>query len=71
MEEQTKRFIKRERIRREMMKTKAGETICLQDWQIAILLDWIKELEREVTEHGNQNGKKADRKGTFGGYGRW
>lgn len=40
--------IKRERIRRELMRTKPGETICLQDWQIDILLEWIKELEERV-----------------------
>ena len=40
--------IKRERIRRELMRTKDGETICLQDWQIEILLEWIKELEERV-----------------------
>lgn len=40
--------IKRERIRRELMKTKDGETICLQDWQVDILLEWIKELEERV-----------------------
>lgn len=47
-ERETKKFIKRERVRRELMKTKAGETICLHDWQIDILLEWIRELEREV-----------------------
>ena len=46
--EETITFIKRERIRRELIKTKQGETICLQDWQVEILLEWIKELEREV-----------------------
>ena len=45
--EETITFIKRERIRRELIKTKPGETICLQDWQVEILLDWIKELEKE------------------------
>ena len=46
--EKRRLFIKRERIRRELMKTKDGETICLQDWQIDILLEWIKELEERV-----------------------
>lgn len=45
--EETITFIKRERVRRELIKTKPGETICLQDWQVEILLDWIKELEKE------------------------
>ena len=46
--EKRRLLIKRERIRRELMKTKDGETICLQDWQIDILLEWIKELEERV-----------------------
>jgi len=45
--EETIQFIKRERIRRELIKTKPGETICLQDWQVEILLNWLKELEKE------------------------
>lgn len=45
MEDKTRLFIKRERVRRELINTKAGETICLQDWQVEILLDWIKELK--------------------------
>lgn len=46
--EKRRLFIKRERIRRELMRTKPGETICLQDWQIDILLEWLKELEERV-----------------------
>ena len=48
--EKRRLFIKRERIRRELMRTKPGETICLQDWQIDILLEWIKELEERVNK---------------------
>lgn len=66
MEEKTKLFIKRERIRRNLINTKTGETICLQDWEIQIVLEWIKELEREVGKDGNQIGKKANRKGPYG-----
>ena len=40
--------VKRERIRRELMKIKPEEAICLQGWQVEILLDWIKELEKAV-----------------------
>ena len=69
--EKTKLFIKRERIRRNLINTRTGETICLQDWEITILLEWIKELEREVKGNGDQIGKAADRKGTVKGYGRW
>ena len=46
--EKRRLFIKRERIRRELMRTKPGETICLQDWQIDIILEWLKELEERV-----------------------
>lgn len=38
-------FIKRERIRRALIHTKPGETICLQSWEVEILLKWLKELE--------------------------
>ena len=53
--EKRRLFIKRERIRRELMRTKPGETICLQDWEIDILLEWLKELEERV---GASNGIK-------------
>ena len=49
--EKTKTFIKRERIRRELIKIKPGETICLQYEQVAMLLNWMKELER-AAENG-------------------
>jgi SOS response regulatory protein OraA/RecX len=51
--EKRRRFVKRERIRRRLMKTGVDETICLQDWECEILLDWIKELEERV---GASNG---------------
>lgn len=38
-------FIKRERVRRALQKTKPGETICLQFEQVETLLAWIKGLE--------------------------
>ena len=69
--EKTKLFIKRERIRRNLINTRTGETICLQDWEVQLLLAWIKELESEVLKHGGQIGTKADRKGTVKGNGRW
>lgn len=43
--EKQKLFIKRERIRRELIHTKEGETICLNHEQVEILLSWMKELE--------------------------
>jgi hypothetical protein len=52
-------FIKRERIRRAMIATKPGETICLQETEIAILLKWIRELEMRCKEweQGTSKGK--------------
>ena len=49
-----KTFIKRERIRRELMKTKPEETICLNGEQTEILLSWIKELEERAGVHGRK-----------------
>jgi len=39
-------FIKRERIRRELQRTRPGECICLQSEDTEILVEWIKELEK-------------------------
>ena len=44
----TKLFIKRERVRRELIRTKPGETICLQYEQVDLLLKWLKELEESA-----------------------
>ena len=71
IEEKRKLFIRRERIRRNLMNTKTGETICLQDWEIQMVLDWIKELEREVKRNGYQIGKAASGKSPDGNHGRW
>ena len=45
-------FIKRERIRRELMRTKPGETICLQSWEAEIIVEWLKEIEERAGIHG-------------------
>ena len=50
--ERTKQFIKRERIRRELLKIKPQETICLQGDTVEIILTWIKELEEMAGVHG-------------------
>ena len=39
-------FIKRERVRRELMKIRPGETICLDSEKVGIILKWIKQLEQ-------------------------
>lgn len=48
-----KLFILRERVRRNLIRTRPGETICLQYEEVNLLLKWIKELERTV-EDGNK-----------------
>lgn len=45
-------FIKRERLRRRLIATKPGETICLQSEETDMILKWIKDLERRC-ENGN------------------
>ena len=45
--ERTKLFIRRERIRRELMRIKPHETICLQGETVETLLKWIHDLETE------------------------
>ena len=50
--ERTKQFIKRERIRRELLRIKPHETICLQGETVEIILTWIKELEERAGVHG-------------------
>lgn len=42
-----KLFIKRERVRRNLIRTRPGETICLQYEDVELLLKWIKELEKQ------------------------
>ena len=45
--ERQRLFIRRERVRRELLKLNPGETICLNFEQVALLTRWIKELENE------------------------
>ena len=47
LNEKQRLFIRRERVRRELLKTEPGETICLNFEQVALLTRWIKELETE------------------------
>lgn len=52
-----KQFIERERLRRRLIATKPGETICLQSEEVEMLLKWVKELEerlKTVIKYGNQ-----------------
>ena len=45
--EKQKLFIKRERVRRNLIRTRPGETICLQYEEVELLLKWIKDLEKD------------------------
>jgi hypothetical protein len=40
-------FIKeqRERILKRLKMTRRNETICLRDWEVEILIEWINELK--------------------------
>lgn len=46
--EKQKLFIKRERVRRNLIKTRPGETICLQFEEVDLLLKWLKDQETEI-----------------------
>ena len=50
--ERQKRFVMRERLRRELLKTKPGGTICLNYEQTQLLTAWLKELEERGGIHG-------------------
>lgn len=59
--ERQRLFIRRERVRRELLKLNPGETICLNFEQVQLLVRWVKELENENKalkerneKHGNQ-----------------
>ena len=45
--ERQRLFIRRERVRRELLKLNPGETICLNFEQVQLLVRWVKELENE------------------------
>lgn len=55
--ERQRLFIRRERVRRELLKLNPGETICLNFEQVALLTRWIKELENENKAYKERMGK--------------
>ena len=57
--ERQRLFIRRERVRRELLKINPGETICLNFEQISLVLRWVKELE-------NENKALKERAGKYG-----
>lgn len=44
----------RERIMRRLKLTRRNETICLRDWEVEILIEWINELK------GRKNHESVD-----------
>lgn len=38
---------KRDRVLRRLTRTGRGETICLADWEVEVILNYIYELERK------------------------
>jgi len=58
--EQTKLFIKRERIRRNLINTRFGETICLNWEETTTLVSWIKSLENRIKLiEANKEGRRT------------
>ena len=58
---QQKLFIKRERIRRELIHTRPGETICLNSEETETLVLWIKGLENKIKLlEAERKGKKHE-----------
>ena len=45
-------FVKeqRKRIMKRLEMTRQNETICLQDWEVEILIEWINELKAKKGE---------------------
>ena len=59
--EYNKLLIKRERIRRNLMNTKQGETICLNSEETETLVLWLKGLENKIKLlEAERKGKKHE-----------
>lgn len=59
--ERKKVFINRERLRRRLMNTKAGETICLNSDETQMLVVWIASLEnKKKLLEAERKGKKHE-----------
>ena len=59
--EYNKLLIKRERIRRNLMNTKPGETICLNSEETETLVLWLKGLENKIKLlEAERKGKKHE-----------
>lgn len=62
LNEKQRLFIRRERVRRELLKIEPGETICLNFEQVALLTRWIKELETVIKATEERTGKHGNQK---------
>jgi hypothetical protein len=40
--------MRQERVLRKLIRTGRGETVCLADWEVRLLLDYIYRLERKA-----------------------
>ena len=59
--EKTKLFIKRERIRRNLINTRFGETICLNSEETEMIVSWLKGLENKIKLlEAERKGKKHE-----------
>ena len=59
--EYNKLLIKRERIRRNLMNTKPGETICLNSEETEMIVSWLKGLENKIKLfEAERKGKKHE-----------
>ena len=59
--EYNKLSIKRERIRRNLMNTKPGETICLNSEETEMIVSWLKGLENKIKLlEAERKGKKHE-----------
>jgi hypothetical protein len=58
MTEEEQREQRREDVLRRLRRTRRGETICLAEWEIKLVLEYIDELKRKVVnveKNGNRN----------------
>jgi hypothetical protein len=56
--EQEQRAQRLEDVLRRLRRTRRGETICLAEWEIKLVLEYIDELKRKVVnveKNGNRN----------------
>ena len=50
----------RERIMRRLKLTRRNETICLRDWEVDILVEWIDEMKGRTKYEQTDDHRKPD-----------